>query len=254
VVEEVDLGAGVTMKMVLIPPGRFLMGSSKDEEKREKDEGPQHEVEITKGFYMGVYPVTQAEYEEVTGKSPSCFCKQGGGKDKVANEDTGQFPVEQVSWEDAVALCESLTKKDTKRPKGWVYGLPMEAEWEYACRAGTQTAYSFGDDPKQLGKYAWYDGNSGRRTHAVGTRKANPWGLHDMHGNVWQWCADWYGEDYYENSPAKDPKGPPDGGSRVLRGGSWFVFPRHCRAAFRIRREPGNNDENIGFRVVLRAP
>jgi formylglycine-generating enzyme required for sulfatase activity len=254
VVEGVNLGAGVTMKFVLIPPGKYLMGSPRDEVGHEGDEGPQHEVEITQGFYMGMYPVMQAEYETITGKNPSYFCKQGGGKDKVANQDTGQFPVEQVSWEEAVAFCESLTKKDTQKPEGWVYALPTEAEWEYACRAGTKTAYSFGDDPDQLAEYAWYLENSGDRTHAVGTRKANQWGLHDMHGNVWQWCADWNGKDYYQNSPGKDPKGPGNGKCRVLRGGSWNFNPRYCRAAYHNFNEPGYRYDNLGFRVVLRAP
>jgi formylglycine-generating enzyme required for sulfatase activity len=201
-----------------------------------------------------MYPVTQAEYEKVTGNNPSWFSKQGGGKGRVANQDTGRFPVEMVTWEDAVAFCESLTTINTKRPNGWAYALPTEAEWEYACRAGTKAVYSFGDDATQLAEYAWYDGNSGtlpaKRTHAVGTRKANPWGTYDMHGYVFQWCADRYGE--YQDSNKKDPKGPNSGTYRVFHGGSWHRSPQACRAACRNTDGPDNRRGDVGFRVVLR--
>jgi formylglycine-generating enzyme required for sulfatase activity len=228
------------------------MGSPTDEAGREIWEGPQHEVEITQGFYMGVYLVTQAEYENVMGKNPSWFSKQGVRKEKVENQDTARFPVEMVSWEDAIAFCATLTNRDTKRPWQWVYTLPTEAEWEYSCRAGAKTAYSFGEDQNQLAEYAWCGVNSGERMHEVGTRKANLWGLYDMHGSVAQWCADWYGKDYYANSPDKDPQGADGGYYRVLRGGSWGFEPRYYRAAHRFVDVPGRRDENIGFRVVLR--
>jgi formylglycine-generating enzyme required for sulfatase activity len=249
-----EMTNSIGMKLVLIKPGKFLMGSPKDEEGRYDSEGPQHEVEITKSFYMGMSPVTQAEYERITGKNPSWFSKQGGGKDKVNNLDTSQFPVEKVAWAEAVAYCESLTREDTKRPKGWAYGLPTEAEWEYACRAGTKTAYSFGNDPNRLREYAWGVENSGNRTHAVGTRKANPLGLYDLHGNVYQWCADWYGGSYYAHSPRKDPKGPDNGEYRVLRGSAWDGDPRKCRAGYRDSGVPGVRGSVVGFRVVLRSP
>jgi formylglycine-generating enzyme required for sulfatase activity len=159
----------------------------------------------------------------------------------------------QVSWNDAVAYCEWLNKKDAKKPAGMEYGLPTEAQWEYACRAGTTKAYFFGDDPKDLGDFAWYDGNSGNHTHAVGTTpKANSWGLDDMYGNVWQWCADFYDAGYYKNSPIKDPENTNTSNSRVLRGGSWDNSAIHCRSAIRYFNDPGHRSDGYGFRVALR--
>jgi formylglycine-generating enzyme required for sulfatase activity len=140
----------IGMKLVLIPKGKFMMGSPDGEKDRSDEEGPRHEVEISRAFYMGVYPVTQAEYATVIGKNPSRFSRTGLASSSVAGLDTGRFPVDDLSWHDVVAFCEALTRRDTKKPAGWMYGLPTEAEWEYACRAGTQTAYSFGDDPERL--------------------------------------------------------------------------------------------------------
>jgi formylglycine-generating enzyme required for sulfatase activity len=243
------------MKLVLIPAGKFTMGSPKDEEGRNDNEGPQHEVEITKPFYMGVYPVTQAEYVQVTGqKNPSSFSKEGGGKTLVQGLDTSKFPVETVSWDEAAAFCEALNRLEAKKPAGWKYALPTEAEWEYACRAETKTVYYFGSDSKDLGNYAWYNGNSESRTHTVGTRMANPWGLYDMGGNVWQWCADYYDGKYYQNSDKKDPQNSSKSDARVLRGGSWLLQPRSCRAAYRAGLAPGYRYYCSGFRVVLRPP
>jgi formylglycine-generating enzyme required for sulfatase activity len=240
----------IGMKLKRINAGTFTMGSPDKEDGRFDSEGPQHEVTITQPFYLGVCPVTQREYEKVIGKNPNWFSKDGGGKDKVQGLDTRRFPVENVSWDDAAAFCEALNQQDKGKPAGWAYGLPPEAEWEYACRAGTTTAYSFGDDPKQLGDYAWFWDNAEQRTHEVGTRKPNPWGLYDMHGDVWQWCAD--GERKYESGPIQDPKGPGGGESRVLRGGSWYNGPRNCRSAYRVVNDPGYSHFFIGFRVVLR--
>jgi formylglycine-generating enzyme required for sulfatase activity len=158
----------IGMKLVPIPAGKFRMGSPKGEPGQFDDEMPQHEVEISTAFYMGVYLVTQEEYEKVLGKAPSYFAKTGGGQGSVEGLDTRRFPVETVSWEEAQAFCAALTKQDTTKPAGWEYTLPTEAEWEYACRAGTETAYYFGNDPEKLGDYAWFRGNSRRRTHAVG--------------------------------------------------------------------------------------
>jgi formylglycine-generating enzyme required for sulfatase activity len=154
-----------------------------------------------------------------------------------------------VSWTEAQEFCAALTKQDAKKPAGWEYTLPTEAEWEYACRAGTQTAYSFGNDSEKLGEYAWFSGNSGNRTHEVGGKKPNPWGLYDMHGNVWQWCVD--GKRVYQEKSIKDPKSSEDG-RRALRGGSLYFDPRHCRAAYRFVFEPGYRSPRVGFRVVLR--
>jgi formylglycine-generating enzyme required for sulfatase activity len=209
-------------------------------------------VEISKAFYMGVYPVTQAEYEKVTGKNPSGFSNEGWFKNAVKGLNTTRFPVEQVSWDDAVAFCEALNKAESEKRAGGKYGLPTEAESEYACRAGTKTAYSFGDDPKNLGEYAWFDDNAEGRIHEVGTRKPNPWGLYDMHGNVGQWCADYYDGKYYQNSDKKDPLNSTKSDARLLRGGSWLLQARYCRAASRNRLGPGNRLINIGFRVVFR--
>jgi formylglycine-generating enzyme required for sulfatase activity len=238
------------MKLERIKDGTFTMESPDKEEGRNDDEGPQHEVTITQPFYLGVCPVTQGEYEKMMGKNPSWFSKDGGGKDKVQGLDTRRFPVETVSWGEAVAFCEALNKQDKNKPAGWEYGLPREAEWEYACRAGAQSAHSFGGDPKQLSDYAWFPDNSGGRTHEVGRRKPNPWGLYDMHGYVWQWCADRKGK--YGNGSFKDPKGPDNGESRVVRGGSWYSDPRYCRAAGRIDVVPYFRGYVVGFRVVLR--
>jgi len=248
-----DVAKGVTMKLVLIPAGKFMMGSAESPEtvarwsggraKWYKDEHPQHEVTISPGapgFYMGVYEVTQEQYEAVIGKNPAKF--------KVAKNPAGfrgeKNPVEQVSWDDAVAFCKALSKKTGKTVR-----LPTEAEWEYACRVGTKTRFSSGNDEKQLGDYAWYSANSGR-THPVGRKKRNAWGLYDMHGNVWEWCGDWYA-DSYANAKAVDPQGPASGSARVVRGGSWGNPPGLCRAASRSRSTPDGRNRHIGFRAVV---
>jgi formylglycine-generating enzyme required for sulfatase activity len=222
-----DVGGGVTMKMVLIPAGKFMMGEGTD----------QHEVTLSKPFYMGVTEVTQAQYEAVMGMNPSQF--------KGATN-----PVETVSWNDAAEFCKKLSEKTRQAVR-----LPTEAEWEYACRAGTQTAFSFGDDPSTLGDYAWWDGNSDKTTHPVGQKKPNSWGLYDMHGNVWEWCADWYGE--YPKGPVTDPSGPATGyGGRVLRGGAWYYGGSdYFRCAFRHCHAPTCRDYFFfGFRCARTLP
>ena len=167
------------MQFKRIPAGEFDMGSTDGD----SDERPVHRVRISRDFYLGIHEVTQAEYRAVTGKSPSNF----KGDD---------LPVEKVSWEEANEFCRLLTERERTAgglPSGMVYRLPTEAEWEYAARAGTTTKYCFGDDESGLGEYAWYGGNSGSTTHPVGQKRPNAWGLYDMHGNVWEWCQDWYG-------------------------------------------------------------
>jgi formylglycine-generating enzyme required for sulfatase activity len=242
----------VGMRLKLIQPGIFVMGSPKGEPGAYEDEHPQHAVQITRPFYLGVYPVTQVEYVQATGlANPSWFSKQGGGKWTAQGLDASNFPVEQVSWDDAVAFCEALNRRDAKRPAGWKYTLPTEAEWEYACRAGTQTSYFFGK-LENASSYAWYSGNSGSRTHEVGTRTANPWGLFDMNGNVYQWCADWYEREYYADSPKKDPQCEKVAPSRAFRGGSWNDSAGSCRATYRNGDAPGARINDCGLRVCCR--
>ena len=240
-----EITNSIGMKLVLTPKGTFMMGSPESEEARFEDE-TQHEVTISKDYYLGVHEVTQAQYEKVMGTKPSYF--QG---DEIKGSSTNN-PVESVSWLDAVEFCKKLSDLPEEKAAGRVYRLPTEAEWEYACRAGSKSAYSFGESSKSLGDYAWFDGNSNNQTHPVGEKKANAWGLYDMHGNVWEWCSDWYGE--YPNGAVSDPVGPrPRKGShRVIRGGSWCHEAAYCRSAYRYRYVPQDQDDLFGFRVALR--
>jgi formylglycine-generating enzyme required for sulfatase activity len=196
-----------------------------------------NQVTLTQPFYLGIYEVTQEQYERVMGENPSEL--------KAA-----QNPVDTVSWNDAVDFCRRLSELPEEKAAGRVYRLPTEAEWEYACRAGTTTDYSFGDDESELGDYAWYHDNSGKTTLPVGQKKANPWGLYDMHGNVWEWCQDWYADDLPEGA-VTDPTGPVGGSDRVLRGGSWLHYAYYCQSALRRRRAPDYRYYYFGFRVLL---
>jgi len=217
------------MEFVLVQPGEFTMGSARGESGREAEEGPQHQVRITRASYIGAHEVTQEQYAKVMGKNPSKF-------------PSPRNPVERVSWLDAVEFCARLSDDDH------IYRLPTEAEWEYACRAGSTTAYCYGDDAGQLGECAWYVVNSDETTHEVGLKQPNAWGLYDVHGNVWEWCQDWRGP--YERGPAEDPVGPTAGTYRVVRGGSWFDYPLPLRSAARGRNSPSNRPDDHGFRVV----
>ena len=232
----------IGMKLVLIPKGTFMMGSPIEEEGADNDE-EQHQVTIGKDYYLGVTEVTQGQYEKVMGTNPSYF--RGN---KVQGESSNH-PVEQVSWEDAVEFCKKLSDLPEEKKGGRVYRLPTEAEWEYACRAGSKAAYSFGANSKSLGDYAWFGENSGRQTHPVGEKKANAWGLYDMHGNVWELCSDWYGE--YPKGAVSDPSGPNEGSYRVIRGGGWNDEAADCRSANRARIVPSDRSINLGFRVAL---
>ena len=209
-----------------------MMGSDSDEAK--DDEKPVHRVKITKPFYIGVYPVTQDQYKAVMGKNPSVF--EGLSR-----------PVETVSWEGAVEFCRKLSEM-----AGESYRLPTEAEWEYACRAGTTTEYYWGDEID--GAYCWYYDNSGSKTRPVGKKKPNPWGLFDILGNVWEWCSDRFDidqfEDYYSRSPSRDPQGPSSGERRVLRGGPWFNYPWFLRVSLRSSYSPGDRFYSNGFRCL----
>ena len=216
------------MELVYIPAGCFMMGSPPGEKDRDDDEGPVHEVCVD-GFWMGKYEVTQGQWKKIMGDNPAKF--QKGDK----------YPVEQVSWEDAQKFITELNKKSGEK-----YRLPTEAEWEYAARAGASYKYSGGDD---LDAVAWYDGNSGNTTHPVGQKKANAFGVYDMSGNVWEWCADWYDGKYYASSPQDNPTGPDSGTRRVLRGGSWFDHPVDCRSVHRDRYESGASRRR--YRVSL---
>ncbi|MCW3131108.1 MAG: SUMF1/EgtB/PvdO family nonheme iron enzyme, partial [Candidatus Methanospirare jalkutatii] len=265
---EFEIWPGVKMAFVWVPAGTFKMGSPSNEPKRDSDEGPVHEVEISRGFWMGKYEVTQGQWQAIMGENPSEFKNCGS-----------DCPVENVSWEDCQ---EFIGKLNGRLPSGaWRYRLPTEAEWEYACRAGTQTALYTGpitirgwNNAPELDAIAWYGGNSCVRyergwdcsdwperqyscsrcgTHPVGRKEPNAWGLYDMLGNVWEWCQDWYGEGYYKRSPRVDPKGPASGSYRVERGGGWNVSARGCRCADRSWNDPGWRNNNLGLRLVRAA-
>ena len=225
-VELPESADSIGMEFKLIPAGKFIMG--------ERDQA--HEVTLTKPFKMGVHEVTQAQYEQVMGVNPSKF--------KGADN-----PVETVSWKDAVEFCRKLSELPAEKEAGNVYRLPTEAEWEYACRAGTTTKYSFGDDESEFGDYAWHDENADDKTHPVGGKKPNAWGLYDMHGNVWEWCQDWYGD--YPSGTVTDPMGATSSSRRVSRGGGWLNPAEGCRSAGRYGLGPSGRDYDFGFRVCL---
>jgi len=224
---EVPLPGGVLM-FVRIPPGTFLMGD--DSEK------PIHQVTLTRGLWLAVTQATQEQWQAVTGKNPSHF------------KGDPNLPVEQVSWEDCAGFVKALAPA---APEGLEFDLPTEAEWEYACRADSTTAWSFGDDESDLGDHAWFDGNSDNKTHLVGTKRPNALGLYDMHGNVWEWCKDWYGP--YKPDPVRDPQGPRSGEYRILRGGSWYNSPWITRSAYRHWNVPSDLLNIAGVRLVLRS-
>jgi formylglycine-generating enzyme required for sulfatase activity len=257
-VRTVDLGGGVKIDFVWCPSGSFMTGSSLAEqeqairslpaklpatardatEKAIRNEGPRHRVTFTKGFRMAKTEVTQAQWKRLMGNNPSKF--------KEAGPDA---PVETVSWNDCRAFLVKLNKVSLDR-KGITFRLPTEAEWEYACRAGTETAYYFGDDAAKLGGYAWYGENSGMKTHPVAQKKPNAWGLYDMHGNVWEWCEDRYGG--YTPGDGTDPHGPDSGSGRVGRGGGWDDFDGDLRAAYRSYGRPADFKASpLGFRPVM---
>jgi formylglycine-generating enzyme required for sulfatase activity len=241
----VELTNSIGMKLVLIPKGTFMMGSPESEKEREPDE-VQHEVTLSKDFYLGVTEITQAQYQKVMGENPSYF--QG---DEIQGESSNH-PVEQVSWEDAVEFCKKLSALPEERKAGRVYRLPSEAEWEYACRAESKSAYSFGDERDSLDDYAWHYKNGDVKSHPVGQKKPNAWGLYDMHGNVWEFCSDWYGE--YPKGAISDSDGPREGSGRVVRGGSWGGGTASCRSANRGGSDPSDRGGHGGFRVALSFP
>jgi formylglycine-generating enzyme required for sulfatase activity len=271
------------MKFTRIKAGEFLMGSPDTDKDAKDDEKPQHRVRITRPFYLGVHEVTRGQFRRFVDDAgyqtdAEKDGKGGWGWNEAANkfehgqnprytwretgfEQTDEHPVVNVSWNDAVAFAEWLGKREGK-----TYRLPTEAEWEYACRAGTTTRYFCGDDAEALAevgnvadamareKHHWKDTIAARDgfvyTAPVGRYRPNAWGLHDMHGNVLEWCWDWYGKDFYKGSRVDDPAGPLDAAYRVIRGGSWYNSPRYCRSANRWI-EPGNRSNDLGFRLAL---
>jgi uncharacterized protein (TIGR02996 family) len=225
------------IEFVLIPPGEFWMGAQDGEAWHNADELPRHRVRLTRGFWMSRTPITQAQWRGVMGSNPS-------------HRQEGDRPVESVNCHEALRFCERLTALDGRTAR-----LPSEAEWEYACRAGTQTPYCSGEGLEALKLVGWcsYDGtwDGAGGTRRVGQFRPNSWGLFDMHGNVWEWCSDWLGYDAYRTSPLDDPTGPATGQQRVIRGGSWRGGPWFCRSAERWGMSPNVGEINLGLRVVM---
>jgi len=239
-------------EMMLIPGGKFVMGRQNGP----PDQAPVHEVSLD-SFLIDRYEVTQEQYGKVVMENGSNF--KGPKR-----------PTEMISWADAALYCNLRSRAEGLEPcydeqttkcnfgaNG--YRLPTEAEWEYACRAGSQDDYSFGSDPRLLGEHAWYAENASKKTQPAGAKKPNAWGLFDMHGNVAEWCNDVYDKDYYQHSPAKNPRGPEDGEKYVLRGGAWNSSAEACLSAYRVGQDPGFQDacfarNAIGFRCVRKAP
>lgn len=260
----ISLTQEVKLDMIWIKPGTFMMGSPKDELGR-SDHETQHQVTLTKGYWLGKYEVTQRQWKAVMKKNPSQFV----GDD---------LPVDQVSWKDAMEFCRKLTERERnaeRLPSGYEYTLPTEAQWEYACRAGTTTALNSGKNVTttkaegicdNLDEVGWYWMNGGKEnwnvekdpafctlpalcTHSVGQKKPNNWGLYDMHGNVCEWCLDWAGE--YPTGAVSDPVGPDTSTERIHRGGCWFYSPSYCRSADRSTSKPADRSLNVGFRLAL---
>ena len=228
-------------EMVLVPAGAFVMGAAQG-----ADTSPAHKVSIS-AFWMDKTEVPQKSYEDLMGVNISKF-------------EADNNPVEQVRWTQAAKYCNARSLKEGLKPcydeTTWRcdfaangYRLPTEAEWEYACRAGTTTAYSFGDNAEVLKANGWFKGNAAKTTHPVGQKPANPWGFLDMHGNVAEWCNDFYSADYYKSSPGKDPRGPEEGTKRVIRGGHWSAVPEKCTSFYRLNDAPGLPDVCLGYDV-----
>ena len=222
----IDLPGGAKMEMIWCAPGKFLMGSPESEEGRFSDE-TLHEVTLTKGFWLGKYEVTQAQWQSVMGLNPSRFKSPGR-------------PVENVAWDD----CQIFVNK-VNATVGGAARFPTEAEWEYACRAGSSAPFSGSGNITEM---AWYDENSDSQSHETGENKPNAWGFYDMHGNVLEWCSDWFSE--HHNMKPVNPKGPPSGSFKILRGGCWFFYASDCRSAYRLKRDPCIRNSIYGFRLA----
>ena len=260
----------IGMEFAYIPAGEFLMGSPMSDEQTQDDETPQHRIRITKPLRVGVYEVTIGQFGAFVTATAYQTDAEGYGQGGWGLNEMGEIigpspryswrsagfthsddhPVMNVSWNDAVKFCKWLSEKEAA-----IYRLPTEAEWEYACRAGSTTRYHFGDADAALRDFAWYHENVSemrdeRFVPKGGQKRANAWGLHDLHGNMSEWCSDWYAETYFGESPVADPQGPPKGEYRVKRGGGWYSMSRDCRSASRSWIEQANRSFNIGFRVV----
>ncbi|MFM7149871.1 MAG: SUMF1/EgtB/PvdO family nonheme iron enzyme, partial [Gemmataceae bacterium] len=240
----------VNMELALIPPGGFWMGSTRQQPCADHDEFPRHRVEVSRPYFLGIHQVTQEQYQAVMGQNPSHFSPDGDGKELVRHFDTRCWPVENVSYTLAREFCQRLSSRPEERQLGRTYRLPTEAEWEYACRACIcTTAYHFSSKLRRT--QARYGKMGGGHPVAVGSFRPNLFGLHDMHGNVWEWCQDWYDESYYEKTPLVDPTGPNAGQRRVLRGGGWSTPVDLCRSALRGHNLVSATHSYNGLRVVL---
>jgi len=224
----------IGMAFVALPTDAFVMGGDPVAEQADENETPKHKVSFEKPIAIGNFAVTQAQWQEIMGKNPSRFI----GKD---------HPVETVSHRDACEFIARLNQRENTN----IYGLPTEAQWEYAARAGSQSTYCFGHDRSRLAEFAWYNQNSKKATHPVGLLVPNDWGLFDMHGNVHEWCADWFDRNYYTKAPASDPAGPDSGLAKVLRGGDWGSEDWYCRCAIRSLSSPDRLSPRVGFRVAM---
>ncbi len=257
--DDPTAGNELGMEFVRVEPGTFQMGS--DQADAYKDEKPVHEVTLTHPFWMGKYPVTQGEYEKLTGRNPSHFqdedvVKSGflGIGREVRRITHPRFPAEGVSWNNADKFCKALAGRERRAgrlPDGYVYRLPTEAEWEYAARGGNRSRGYTYSGSNNADEVAWYRDNSGGETHEVGQLKANELGLHDMSGNVWEWCYDWYDDDFYGRSPGTNPVNTKAASDRVSRGGCWVGSSGIVRSAYRNRSSPENTGNSLGFRVCL---
>ncbi len=247
----IELPGGEAMRLRWIEPGELYMGSQSGEAGRVGDEGPQTKVIISDGFWIGQTPVTQGEWRALMRSSVANQRDKANPRWHLRGEGS-RFPMYYVNWDEAMAFCELLTERERRAgrlPHGFIYTLPSEAQWEYVARAGSSSRWSFGDDISALGAYGWFDGNSGEASREVGSARPNPWGLYDMHGNVWEWTRSWYGA--YPGGVITDYEGARSGGERVARGGSWYHSAEHSRSARRNKSDPKDRFFFTGFRVAL---
>ena len=230
----------LNLKMIWVPAGKFMMGSPKSEPGHQTEEENLHQVIISRGFWVGQFEITQSQYEMMMGENPSIIVDP-------------RMPVQKVSWENAMEFCKELTSREMQEdrlPEHWIFNLPTEAQWEYACRADISGPFHFGYETDELADYAWFHENSSGSPKPGGLKKPNSWGIHDMHGNLGEWCFDWYGK-VYPPDGSVDPITEKASRFKVFRGGTYTDLAERCRAAYRNRIEPSVSNPWIGFRVVL---